>query len=147
MSFKPIRTFLTNRLLETDQEFEVHDQPFEISNIGANDFNKRFHIFYGSVTTSVANQNTTLDDVLSTVTLSFSGFRDSTEALDTAMDIANKYRINCLRQQYLVGETFVKRVVCESINAEPLDGNDNAILIRLQFRIRVIFGTGVNLDC
>jgi hypothetical protein len=81
------------------------------------------------------------------VTLSFNSFRDSVEALDVAMDIANEYRINCLRMEKLVGQTFIKRVVCESINAEPMPTNDNAILIKLQFRIRVIFGTGINLNC
>lgn len=147
MSFRPIRTFLENRLLEVDSDFEDHKQPFAFDNIGANDFNKRFHIFYGNVTTSVSNQNTTQDDVLATVTLSFNSFRDSVEALDVAMDIANEYRINCLRMEKLAGQTFIKRVVCESINAEPMPTNDNAILIKLQFRIRVIFGLGVNLNC
>lgn len=147
MSFKPVRTFLTNRLLEVDSDFEVFDSPFDAEDIGANDFNKRFHIFYGSVTTTVANQNTTQDDVLATVTLSFNGYNSATDALDDAMDIANQYRIQCLKPVYLRSETFIKRVVCESIQADPLPTNENAILIRLQFRIRVIFGLGVNLDC
>lgn len=147
MSFKPIRSFLANRLIEVDSDFESHNQPFSLDNIGANDFNKRFHIFYGQVATSVSNQVTTSDDVTATVTLSFNGFRDDSEALDEAMDIANLYRINCLRLEKLNGQSFIKRVVCENITAQPVDTNDNSILITLQFKIKVIFGLGLNLDC
>lgn len=147
MSFKPIRTFLEARLLEVDQDFELHDDAFEIGNIGDNDFDKRYHIFYGNVTTSSANQNTTTDVVTADVTLTFSGQRNATEALDTAMDIANKYRINCLRPAFLRNQTFIKKVVANSIRATPLDTNDNAISIVLSFNITVIFGTGIDLNC
>ena len=148
MSFKPIRTFLTERLLEIDSDFEVFDQGFESQEIGANDFDKRFHIFYGSVVTTSANQNTTQDIVTATVTLYFQGERESTEALDNAMDTANLYRINCLKRMNYAGLSFIKNVVCNSIEASPVDvTNDNSVKVQLKFSISVIFGTGVDLDC
>lgn len=147
MSFKPIRTYLENRLLEVDSDFEVFDQAFNNDQIGDADFNKRYHIFYGSVATTASNQNTTQDVVTATVSLYFRGYRDTSEALDESMDIANEYRINCLRQSFLKNETHIKRVVCTNIVAEPLPTNDLAIKIQLSFNISIIFGTGVNLDC
>jgi len=147
MSFKPVRTFLQSRLLETDDEFEVFDQAFNNDQIGDSDFNKRFHIFYGEVNTTAANQNTTQDVVAATVTLYFRGYRDTSEALDSSMDLANKYRINCLRQSYLKTETNIKKVICQNITATPLPTNDLAIKVELKFNISMIFGTNINLDC
>jgi len=147
MSFKQIRTYLTDRLLEVDSDFEVNDQAFDTENVGANEFDKRFHIFYGNVVTTASNQNTTQDNVTATVTLNFSGSRNSTEQLDDAMDLALQYRINCLRRPKYVGQTFIKNVVCQNIDATPLDTNDNAIQIRLTFNISIIYGTGITLDC
>jgi|JI10StandDraft_1071094.scaffolds.fasta_scaffold1882068_1 hypothetical protein len=147
MSFKQIRTYLTDRLLEVDSDFEVFDEAFDTNNVGTNDFDKRFHIFYGSVVTTASNQNTTQDNVTATVTLNFSGSRNSTEQLDDAMDLALQYRINCLRRPKYVGQTFIKNVVCQNIDATPLDTNDNAIQIRLTFNISIIYGTGITLDC
>lgn len=147
MSFKPVRTFLTDRLLEVDQDFEAHADAFSTENIGSNDIDKRFHIFYGNVETSVSNQHTTNDIVNATVSLFFRGYRDATEALDEAMDLANDYRLNCLSIEPLRGQNFIKRVVCNNILAEPLDTNDNQIKITLQFAINVIFGTALDPDC
>lgn len=147
MSFKPVRTFLESRLIEVDSDFEVHDDAFSFENIGNNDFNKRYHIFYGNVATSVDNQHTTNDVVNATVSLFFRGYRNATESLDESMDIANSYRLNCLKIAPLRDQQFIKRVVCSSIQAEPLDTNDNSIKITLQFSINVIFGTAVNLNC
>lgn len=147
MSFKPIRTFLENRLLAVDSDFEVYDQGFENSNVGANDFDKRYHIFYGSVATTSANQNVTNDVVTAIVTLYFQGARTSREALDDAMDLANEYRVECLKRTNYSTQTFIKNVVCSSIVAEPIaDSNDNAFRISLTFSISIIFGIGLNLD-
>ena len=146
MSFKPIRTFLENRLLEVDSDFQEHYAAFDLESVPSTNDDKRFHIFYGNVTTTTANQNTTDDTVNAVVTLWFSGQRETKDILDDAMDLANEFRINCLRQQKLSGQTFIKRVVSQSIVAEPLNTNDGSFRIILSFSIRVIFGTNVNLD-
>jgi hypothetical protein len=147
MSFKPIRTFLADRLTEIDSDFSVFDSGFNSDQVGDNNFDKRYHIFYGSVDTTVSNQNTTTDVVTATTTLFFSGSRNSTEELDEAMDIANKYRLNCLRRAKYSGQTFIKNVVCQSIEAQPLESNDNAIQIKLTFNITIMFGLGLDLNC
>ena len=147
MSFKPIRTFLEDRLLEIDSDFEAYDQGFENIEIGRNDFDKRYHIFYGNVSTTAANHNITQDTVNAVVTLYFSGSRTSTEALDDAMDLSNKYRLNCLKRIKYAGSNFIKNVQCNSISAEPIaESNDNSIKISLSFSIMVIFGLGINLE-
>lgn len=146
MSFKPIRTFLENRLLELDNDFEVYAKPFSDDEIGANNYNKRYHIAYGPVQSTTANQNVTQDVVTATVELYFTGKRDETELLDNAMDFANRYRLFCLRPQFLVGLNNIRRVVCNNIDPQSLPSNDSALKIQLQFSIDMIFGTSINLD-
>jgi hypothetical protein len=147
MSFKPVRTYLENRLFEVDSDFERIDSAFVSDEAGNLDFNKRFHVFYGNIEATPANQNTTQDIVSATVSLYLRGDRDSSEALDEALDIANQYRINCLRPAYLRQEMHIKNVVCTNIAAQQMDSNDMAIKVILQFRISIIFGLSVNLDC
>lgn len=147
MSFKPVRQYLADRLTEVDSDFLVYDATFANDFVGDNNFDKRFHIFYGNITSSVANQNTTTDTINATVKLFFRGFRDSNESLDNALDIANLYRVNCLRQSKLVGQVHIKRVVCNSIIAESMPDNDQQFVINLEFSITYICGTGINLDC
>jgi hypothetical protein len=147
MSFKPIRTFLTDRLKEIDSDFTPFENGFDSGQIGSDNFDKRFHIFYGNVTTTASNQNTTTDSVAASVTLYFSGSRNSMDELDEAMDIANAYRINCLRRIKYANQTFIKNVVSQNIEALPLESNDNAIQIKLTFNVSVIFGTGLDLNC
>jgi hypothetical protein len=147
MSFKPVRQYLSDRLTEVDSDFLVYDATFANDFVGDNNCDKRFHIFYGNITASVANQNPTTDTINATVKLFFRGFRDSNESLDNALDLANEYRVNCLRQSKLAGQVHIKRVVCTSITAESLPSNDQQFVINLEFSITYICGTGINLDC
>lgn len=147
MSFKPIRTFLEDRLLDVDDDFELFDEAFNSNEVGSNRFDKRYHIFYGPVDTTSANQNVTNDQVTAIVTLYFKGARNSIEALDNGMDLANEYRIECLKRSNYTNQTFIKNVVCKRITPEQIaSSNDNEIKISLEFSISVIFGIGVNLD-
>lgn len=147
MSFKPIRTYLSDRLTSLDSDYHEHTDAFNEDNIGDLNFDKAYHIFYGDVATTSANQNTTNDVVNATVSIFSQGHRDPIEALDNAMDFANQYRIECLKPKYIYSQQFIKQVKSVSIKAEPLQSNDNAIVVRLQFSISIMFGLGVNLDC
>ncbi len=90
MSFKPIRTFLEDRLLDLDNDFQVYAKPFSDDEIGANNYDKRYHIAYGPVQATTANQNVTQDVVSATVELYFTGKRDETELLDNARQWCQK---------------------------------------------------------
>jgi hypothetical protein len=147
MSFRPVREYLKDRLLEIDSDFQVYDDAFENDSIGDNNFDKRFQIFYQVDSATVSNQLTTTDEVAARVTLFFDGGREAQESFDNAMDLANVYRIQCLKIDKLRQYVHLKRVVCTSIVPEPLDSNNNMIKVILNFRINMIFGVGVNLDC
>lgn len=146
MSLKPVRQYFKDRIFELDKDYQEHTDAFNTENISQLRFNKAYHIFYGNIQTTTANQLSTLDTVSATVSLFQNGYRDPIIALDDAMDFANKFRLRCLNPKYSTRNFFIKNVVCNTINAEPVNTNDNSIIIRLQFSITVIFGTQINLD-
>ena len=147
MSLSTIRPFFTARLLEVDSDFKPHVEPFTDENIGDNVFNKKYHIFYGSVQSTVPNQNTTQDVVTATVSLYFKGYANAQESLDKSMDLANKFRLISMHPMKILGQEFIKRVICTQILAEPLQSNTEAIKITLTFNINMVFGTNNNLQC
>jgi hypothetical protein len=148
MSYKDIRTFFTDRLTEIDSEFQKQDTPFNVQDEVSNtNFDKRFHIFYGNVAGGGAAPRTITDTVNATVKLYFTGLRDNTDRLDDSFDLANLFRINCMKKEKLGNHKFLKRFVCTSFVATPLGNNDNAVLITLSFSIDAMFGVGANLDC
>lgn len=148
MSLKPIRQYFKDRISSLDSDYVEHTDAFNTANIGENNLDKAFHIFYGSAQTSALNHLTTLDVVNATVSIFLKGYRDPIEALDDSMDFANKFRIECIKPAFATTGEFIKNVVCTSINASPInEQNDNSIVIRLEFNITVIFGIGINLSC
>lgn len=147
MSFKLIRTHFESRLNEIDADFQRVDKPFDTDDVPNNNFNKRFHIFYGELSPVVPNQNVTSDTCSATVTLYFDGCRDDVTKLDDAWDIANAFRLRCAKPKFLKNEKFIKRIFANSIIATPLNSNDNLIKITLRFSITAMFGTEDNLEC
>jgi hypothetical protein len=159
MSLKPIRQYFKdifyksemNDSLNVDfygREYEEHNDAFNIENIGALSMDKAYHIFYGSASTSALNHLTTKDTVNVTLSIFSKGFSSPMDALDDAMDFANRFRLVCIKPSYATTGQFIKNVVCDSIEASPVNqDNDNSIVIKLQFKVTVIFGIGINLDC
>jgi hypothetical protein len=63
------------------------------------------------------------------------------------MDIANKFRINCMRRTNYSGQIHIKNVVATSIEAQPMPDNDQQFKVILGFSISMIYGLAVDLDC
>lgn len=150
MSLKPIRQYFRDRLNSPtlgNGEYVEHTDAFNTDNIDGLNLDKAFHIFYGSADTSALSHLTTKDTINARVSIFSKGYNDPLEALDDAMDFANKFRLLCMHPKYATQGEFIKNVVCTSIEASPINkDNDNSIVCRLQFRITVIFGIGINLD-
>jgi hypothetical protein len=140
MSFSQVRSYFKTRIAALDAEFEEHEDAFNQDNIGAYNFNKAYHVFYSPVSSGPLNHSSTDDSVTALVSLFFSGDRTPQAALDTAMDFANTYRLACVKPENAMVGTNIKNVVLNNIVAEPLESNDNAIVIRFDFTVRMVFG-------
>lgn len=142
-----IRSFLTTRLNETQTGWRPYKKPFNDDQVGENQFEKSFHIEYLPSTLSVINQTTTQDDIAVRVDLYFKAKRESTDEIDKAVDLANKYRMNCSHPRHLRSVEFIKRVVATDMTPTPMNTNDERFKISLTFSIRTVFGIGTNFGC
>lgn len=159
MSLKPIRQYFKDIFLKSEmndsgnvdyygREYQEHDDAFNTENIDGLNLDKAFHIFYGSASTTALNHLTTKDTVNVTLSIFSKGYSSPMDSLDDAMDFANRFRLVCIKPAYATTGQFIKNVVCDTIEASPINQqNDNSIVIKLQFRVTVIFGIGINLDC
>lgn len=147
VSLTPIRTYFADRLQELDPNYRAHPDAFNTENVGRAKFDKAFHVFWASILSSPLSHQVTLDTVRVTVRLFSKGYRDPQTALDSAMDFANTYRLRCMRPEFLNNEQWLKLVVCTSVQGEPVQSNDNAIVVRLEFDVKAVFGTSDTLDC
>lgn len=139
MKLSQVRDYFRARILEVDTDFKEHRDGFNRDNVPRAAFNKGFHVLPGTLV-SDATDMLHLDDNLSvSVQLFFKGFRDVQSAMDEALDKAHDIRLQAIKHaKAMVGQN-IKNVICNSIGAEPLDSNDNAILVTLEFSVRLIF--------
>jgi hypothetical protein len=136
---------MKTRISEIDTTFVEHSDAFSVDNIGAYNFDKAFHVIYGPLTGGPLNHLQTDDNLNCVVTLFFKGGRYPQDAFDTSMDLANKIRLNAMKPANAMTNEFIKNVVCRTINIDPLNTNDNAIIITLEFDVRYVYGTDSDL--
>ncbi len=147
MSIKNIRSFIEARLKEVDSDYTEHSDAFNVDNIGELNLDKAFHVFYADMSNVSVDQATSTDEVNVTVSLLTKTDRYAQEFLDEAFDKAIKFKMYCINPTKIVGQTFIKKVRFSSMRAEPLDGNDNASIIKVNLRFTVMYGLAIDLSC
>ena len=138
MSLSQIRTYFSNRLLEVDSDFREHPDGFNRDNISSTNFDKSYFIFPGNLG-SVTFDQITDDSMIWRVELFFKGYRDPQEAIDNAIDVANLFRLQCVKREFCLTGENIKNVLLNSMTVNPVDTNDNLIIIELQFAVRLAF--------
>ena len=138
MSLSEARTFLKARLKETDSSFREWKDGFNSQNIPSNIFNKAYHISYQQA--SINNIEHIIDTNISAEVLIFyKGYRNVQSAYDSAMNLSYKLKQKAVNPSKVTGS--IKRVICDSVNIEPVDNNDNSFIIKLDFTLRMMFTT------
>lgn len=138
MSLSAVRTYLKARLKDTDSSFREWKDGFNSSNIPSNIFNKAFHISYQQSSTNNIEQ--IIDsNVTAEVLIFYKGYRNVQSAYDSAMDLSHKLKQKAVNPSNLSGA--IKRVYCDSVTIEPVEDNDNAFIIKLDFTLRMMFTT------
>lgn len=132
-----VRDFMIARIKEESSDFKEWKDGFNRDNIPRTIFNRAFFIQYNSVTLQDDEGCFFFDDVSMNVDLFFKGFRDPQSALDSAMDTAQNIRRRAMNPKR-AGDV-IKRVDGLSITPEPVDTNDNAIIVSLSFNLRTVF--------
>jgi hypothetical protein len=141
MIYSKVRQYINQIVLATDSEFLEHKDAFNTNNVPSNIFDKAFHVFYS--VPSINRGQTVIDlSIDCTVTFYFKGFRCSQEALDFSMDLVGKVSRNCCKIENVNNFRETDDFPIQSCNPEsqvpePLENNDNAIIITLDLTARL----------
>lgn len=130
------RSFLKARVLEENSDFKEWPDAFNSENIPSTLIDKSFHITYDSISLVDDQGCFFFDDASMNVQLFFKGYRDPQTALDFAVNTAHNIRRRAVNPNK--ANELIKRVDALSLDVEPIDTNDNAIIINLNFNIRFV---------
>jgi len=131
-----VRDYIKARILAEDSDFKEWKDGFNRDNIPKSIFNKAFFISYSLPSNNTSGPSLSDDSVSVQAELFFKGFRSVQDALDDAMDVAdNIYRRAPNSANYTDN---IKKIDGISIVPESLEGNDNAIIITINWNVRII---------
>lgn len=137
-SLTPIRKYFTERLLEIDKAFTPHSKVNDDS-ISRPRYNKSFHIKMGALTGGPVGQNATRDSIEVTVSLHFKGEKDPLIASDKYYEVANKFRLNCMKPEHIVLQEFITRVKGTSVTPIESASNQTNIEFEIKFDVEMVF--------
>ena len=135
-----IRTYINNQVAKVSRDFREHKDAFNDENIAGTVFNKAFHVSYTIPAITEVELTAEMDASVS-VQLFFRGGRDTINTYDNAMDeawkvvreISSRKNINQFRARdgYPIQSP-------SSVTPEPLENNDNSIVVNLEFNMIII---------
>lgn len=135
MKLSKVRTYINNAFLSIDSDFFEHKSSFNQEIPPETRIDKAFHVFY-EVTDSQQGEVWNELSLQATITVYFKGYNTEVETLDESMDkvsdvsqlLRSKKNIEAFRNDF---DYPIANVVTGSQLAEPLDNDDNSIIITL----------------
>ena len=142
MSFSQVRTYINSRIATLYPDLIEWQDAFNVENIPTVLLNTRYHIQYGSSTSS-SQIDKHIEDLFGiTITIFKQGYNSENTAIDELMDIAHCIRMDLIDHRNL--ETFggdLEDFISTSITPTPIAAsNDNIIQVQLEFNVRLTFG-------
>ena len=114
---------------------------FNFENIPANILDRAYHIEVGTTTTGPANQMHYTFQMPITVRVFLKGFRDPSQSIDDALDLANTIYAEVLDAANRLQTAGLKDIRPTSVFPQPLQlTNDNAVILELGFIAYLIYG-------
>jgi len=140
MSVSSIRQYFKDSFARVDSSRIEWRDAFNTENVPETILEKSYHIAFGS-TSAVTLADSSLDLTIPVdVTFWVRGYLDSTEAIDTAMDLAESLSLDAItvdNSMYYNG--FIKRVALINIDLAPIDAsNDNIVKVVVGFDVLYI---------
>lgn len=131
------RDYIKGRVLDIDSSFKEHADAFNSDNIPKTLKNKSFFIKYDNTSNNVSASNWVDDNISVELDLFFKGYRSTQQALDDSMDLAHRIKLSACNICNWVEP--IKHVSGDSVISEAVVSNDNQIIIRLQFTLKMVF--------
>lgn len=143
MKYSKIRTYLKNIITDFDADFKEHKDAFNTDNIARTNFNKAYHITYSVPSIDSGSDVYFTSSATASIQFYFKGYRCPQTALDEAMDtvatlsqsFASISNVSAFRMAY---DFPIQQVSPTSQVPEPLQSNDNSIIINLDLNLEII---------
>ena len=142
MRLSKVRAYISERILNQDPSFKEWKDGFNFENIPRNIFDKSYHMEYQVPSIERGNTYNT-HTVLVTLKMFYKGYRDPQASLDTAMDLSNLIGISiqdiAAMAAFRATDNFsIQEIRLNSQIAEPLEDNDNAMIITTEIELDII---------
>jgi hypothetical protein len=133
---KEIRQYFIDAIKSIDNDFKEHKDGFNFENIPSSKLDKGFFIQIGNMSSTRADKISD-DNLTVTVKLFFKGYNDPQSAIDSGYDKAIQVRLKAGGFENIGNDAAVCDVTPTSITPEPLDTNDNVVIINIEFNVRL----------
>ena len=137
MAISDVRTYLKNRITDENSSFYEHTDGFNAENVPTNIKTRSFFIEYQQPSNLSTEGDVVHDQVAATVKLFFKGYRSVKESLDNAMDTCHNIKLRASKISNYTAS--IKRCTCNSVTIEPVDSNDNNMIVTMEFDIEMFF--------
>jgi hypothetical protein len=146
MKYSKIREYISQTITSYDSDFQEHNEAFNSENIAKSRFDKGFFIEYSIPSITTGPETAFTSNASATIQFSFKGFRCPRERLDDSMDIVGEISQLLASVKnvfaYRVTDDFpIQNVFPTSQVPEPLENNDNAILINLELDLSIMLSS------
>ena len=137
MSISVVRSYLKSRITDENSSFYEHTDGFNAENVPTGIKTRAFFIEYQNPSNLSTEGDLIHDQVTATVKLFFKGYRSVKDSIDTAMNTGH----NIKRRASKISNysSTIKRCTCNSVTIEPVDSNDNNMIVTLEFDIEMFF--------
>lgn len=143
MNYSKIRKYIVDTVKTFDSDFKEHKDAFNPDNISKTNFNKGFFVEYSIPSIVPGAENFFTADATASVQFFFKGYRNAQSSLDDAMDTVGKLTQALTSFQNITAfritdDVPIQKCAPVSQIPEPLQTNDNAIIINLELNLEII---------
>ena len=139
MAISDVRTYLKNRITDENSSFYEHTDGFNAENVPTNIKTRSFFIEYQQPSNLSTEGDLIHDQVTATVRLFFKGYRTVQQSIDSAMDTCHNIKLRASKISNYTAT--IKRCTCNSVTIEPVESNDNNMIVTMEFDIEMFFNT------
>ena len=139
MAISDVRTYLKNRITDENSCFYEHTDGFNAENVPTNIKTRSFFIEYQNPSNLSTEGALIHDQVTATVRLFFKGYRTVQQSIDSAMDTCHNIKLRASKISNYTAT--IKRCTCNSVTIEPVESNDNNMIVTMEFDIEMFFNT------
>ena len=137
MAISSVRSYLKSRITDENSSFYEHTDGFSTDNIPTGIKTRAYYIEYQQPSNISTEGDLIHDQVTATVRLFFKGYRTVQQSIDSAMDTCHNIKRRASKISNYTSD--IKRCTCSSVTVEPVEGNDNNIVVTMQFEFECFY--------